>query len=69
MGTAKNTKFNSRATFNKSLEGVAWLSKWSDNTSVSVHLVGWQGSGHDTLYPSLDRINPNVGTRADLERE
>ena len=44
------------------------LSAWVDNQTVVVHLVGWQGSGHDTLYPSLDKINPNVGTSSDLYR-
>ena len=39
-----------------------------DNSTHIMHLVGWQGTGHDTLYPSLDRLNPNVGTKTDLER-
>jgi hypothetical protein len=43
-------------------------SEWSDNQTIVVHLVGWQGSGHDTLYPSLDKVNPNVGTVGDLIR-
>ena len=33
-----------------------------------VYLVGWQGTGHDTLYPSLDVLNEALGTKEDLER-
>ena len=31
-----------------------------------VYLVGGQGTGHDTLYPSLDVVNAALGTRDDL---
>ena len=63
-----NRRGVARATFNKTLEAVKWLSEWADNATVIMHLVGWQGSGHDTLYPSLDKLNPNVGTKAELQR-
>jgi hypothetical protein len=58
----------SRVTFNKTIDAVKWLADWTDNATVIWHMVGWQGSGHDTLYPSLNVINPNVGTRTDLDR-
>ena len=67
-GSIHDPHRQSRATFNKTLDAVKWMSEWSDNSTHIMHLVGWQGTGHDTLYPSLDRINPHVGTKADLER-
>ena len=57
-----------RISFNDSMQVVRKLSAFSDNTTTVLHLVGWQGSGHDTLYPSLDQLNRNVGTEADLRR-
>jgi hypothetical protein len=57
-----------RISFNESLKVVRALSSWSDNTSTVLRLVGWQGSGHDTLFPSLKKINPKVGTLADLRK-
>jgi hypothetical protein len=67
-GSVHDPQRQSRATFNKTLDAVKWLSRWSDNSTHVMHLVGWQGTGHDTLYPSLDRLNPYAGTKADLER-
>jgi hypothetical protein len=57
-----------RVSFNETLGIVKQLSAWADNQTVVMHLVGWQGSGHDTLYPSLNMVNPNVGTPSDLYR-
>lgn len=57
---------NKRISFNDTLRLVKQLSTWADNQTIVIHLVGWQGSGHDTLYPSLDMVNPNVGTASDL---
>eukprot|EP00041_Stephanoeca_diplocostata_P028410 m.805016 g.805016 ORF g.805016 m.805016 type:complete len:927 (-) comp23369_c0_seq18:132-2912(-) len=56
----------SRISFTQTLDVVKGLSSMSDNQTTVLHLVGWQGSGHDTLYPGLDRINPNVGTTTQL---
>ena len=58
----------SRITFNETLKFIKNISALADNTSLVVHLVGWQSSGHDTGYPSYDQINPNLGTVADLWR-
>lgn len=33
----------------------------------TMHIFGWSGNGHDTLYPDYD-INPALGTAADLRR-
>ena len=57
-----------RVTFNTSLDYVAALAHISDGMPLVVHLVGWQGSGHDTLFPSLNVVNPQLGTREDLQR-
>lgn len=42
-----------RISFNQTLQLVRKLSEWTDNTTTVIHLVGWQGSGHDTLYLPL----------------
>ena len=57
-----------RWSFNETLDLVKQLSVLADNQTIVIHLVGWQGSGHDTLYPSLNIVNPNVGTASDLRR-
>eukprot|EP00947_MAST-08B_sp_MAST-8B-sp1_P003034 g3034.t1 len=57
-----------RISFNETLDYVAALAHLSDNMTSIIHLVGWQGSGHDTLYPSLNRLNPALGTAEDLQR-
>jgi hypothetical protein len=57
-----------RVTFNDTLKLAAQLAALTDNTTTVLTLVGWQGSGHDTLYPSYDRANPNLGTTDDLRR-
>ena len=57
-----------RISVNGTLALVRQLSAWADNQTVVIHFVGWQGSGHDTLYPSLDKVNPTVSTAADLYR-
>eukprot|EP01043_Picozoa_sp_COSAG02_P055398 COSAG02_NODE_6414_length_3587_cov_2.185493_1_plen_951_part_00 len=59
---------NKRWSFNETFGLVKQLSAWADNQTLVIHLVGWQGSGHDTLYPSLNKVNSNVGTPSDLYR-
>ena len=50
------------------LDYVANISKITDAYAQTPILVGWQGLGHDTLYPGWDQINirPAVGGRAAL---
>ena len=55
-------------TFNETLEWVREMSLISGGMPQIVYLVGWQGTGHDTLYPSLDVINGALGTTDDLHR-
>ncbi len=57
-----------RITFNQTLDFIRNISFLADNTTIVLHLVGWQSSGHDTGYPSYDKINPNLGSSADLWR-
>ena len=55
-------------TFNETLEWIREMSLISGGMPQICYLVGWQGTGHDTLYPSLDLINVALGTRDDLYR-
>jgi hypothetical protein len=55
-----------RIRFNETLEYIKTLANITDYGLNVVHLVGWQGTGHDTLYPSLDQINPQGGSAAEL---
>jgi hypothetical protein len=55
-------------TFNETLEWVKEMSLISGGMPQIVYMVGWQGTGHDTLYPSLDVINGALGTKEDLHR-
>ena len=66
MTSYQQSASSPRIRFGEVLPIVKTLSAATDNTSLVVHLVGWQGSGHDTLYPSIDKVNPNVGTAAEL---
>ena len=58
---------NARVSFNDTLATVKALSRWADNQTVVLFLVGWQGSGHDTLYPSLDHVNANLGAGTEAQ--
>jgi hypothetical protein len=66
--TGSTSDVTQRITFNETLEYVRAIALLSDNMTSIWHLVGWQGSGHDTLYPSLNRLNRALGTDADLRR-
>lgn len=55
-------------TFSETLEWIRDMSLISGGMPQIVYLVGWQGTGHDTLYPSLDVLNEALGTKEDLER-
>eukprot|EP00039_Didymoeca_costata_P007597 m.101573 g.101573 ORF g.101573 m.101573 type:complete len:939 (+) comp13746_c0_seq3:117-2933(+) len=53
--------------FNETLGIVKQIDYISDGQMQSLHLVGWQGTGHDTLYPSYNVVNAKVGTLSDLQ--
>jgi hypothetical protein len=58
----------SRLPFAQVLGYVANISRLTDSYPQTPILVGWQGLGHDTLYPALDVLNirPDVGGAAGL---
>ena len=58
----------SRLPYAAVLEYVANISTITDGYPQTPILVGWQGLGHDTLYPGLDVLNilPDVGGAAGL---
>ena len=52
--------------FNQTLD---WLKNYSllvDGLPMTPILVGWQGNGHDSLYPGLDVVNSYLGGSAGL---
>jgi hypothetical protein len=58
----------SRLPFAQVLDYVVNISRITDSYPQTPILVGWQGLGHDTLYPALDVLNirPDVGGEAGL---
>jgi hypothetical protein len=46
---------------------VANISLLSDGMPQVPYLVGWQGTGHDTLYPSLNIVNEALGGASALQ--
>ena len=58
-----------RLPFVQVLDYISNISKITDSYPQTPILVGWQGLGHDTLYPSLDVLNvhADVGGRAGLD--
>eukprot|EP00040_Diaphanoeca_grandis_P037223 m.241469 g.241469 ORF g.241469 m.241469 type:complete len:965 (-) comp33776_c0_seq1:288-3182(-) len=59
--------YDGRITFDRALDYIQAIANMSDNMLQVTHLVGWQGSGHDTLYPSYNQINPLLGASSDLQ--
>eukprot|EP00759_Apiculatamorpha_spiralis_P002340 PhF_6_TR10860/c0_g1_i1/m.17591 len=55
-----------RITFAQGKDYFANMSLIFDSYPMVPILVGWQGLGHDTLYPSLDIVNQNLGGQAEL---
>jgi hypothetical protein len=61
-GTAYTSAANqNRILFSEVLDYVRNQSVIFDGYSQTAILVGWQGLGHDTLYPALDVINARLG--------
>ena len=57
-----------RLRFNETLKFIAKIASMSDNMPMVMHFVGWSGTGLDSLDPSYDLINPNLGTKQQLEQ-
>jgi len=55
-------------TFAQAGEIIERIHRFTDGLPQIVYLVGWQYEGHDTGYPSLDKINRALGSREDLLR-
>ena len=55
-------------TFNQSLDWLRNYSMLADGAPITTFLVGWQGNGHDSLYPGLDQVNQKLGGSTDLAR-
>ncbi|MFC1587586.1 endo-alpha-N-acetylgalactosaminidase family protein [Planctomycetota bacterium] len=53
-------------TFSQALEIIEAVHNITGGIGQIVYLVGWQYDGHDTGYPSLEKINPGLGSREEL---
>ncbi len=48
-------------TFNEVLERIKNFAVMTDSASYVIYLLGWQYTGHDTGYPSVDKVNEALG--------
>jgi hypothetical protein len=48
-------------TFDGVLEGIKEFAIQTDSASYVMYLLGWQYTGHDTGYPSVDKVNEALG--------
>ena len=53
-------------TFAQAEEIVERVHRYTDGLPQIAYLVGWQYEGHDSGYPSIDRVNTHLGTRDEL---
>jgi hypothetical protein len=53
-------------TFKQTLEIIEAIHHVTDHLPQVAYLTGWQYDGHDTGFPSHDKLNPVLGTREDL---
>eukprot|EP00054_Salpingoeca_dolichothecata_P001450 m.19248 g.19248 ORF g.19248 m.19248 type:complete len:170 (-) comp12197_c0_seq1:673-1182(-) len=56
-----------RITFRDTLPYIQAFANMTNNFPITVYLVGWQGTGHDTLYQSLNILNAKLGDTADIQ--
>ena len=52
---------NENMTFDEVLERIRVFAAQTDSAAYVVYLLGWQYSGHDTGYPSVDKVNEDLG--------
>ena len=50
-----------KTTFKQAEEIVKAISNVTDGLPQIIYLVGWQYTGHDTGYPSMDKVNERIG--------
>ncbi len=55
-----------KTTFKQALDIIRAIHNITGGMKQIVYLVGWQYDGHDTGYPSLDKINGKLGSREEL---
>lgn len=53
-------------TFEECLQIIQSIARITGGLPQIVYLVGWQYDGHDTGYPSMDKINPTLGGASKL---
>jgi hypothetical protein len=53
-------------TYKQTLEIIEAVHHVTDHMPQMAYLVGWQYDGHDTGFPSYDKLNPVLGTREEL---
>lgn len=52
---------NENLTFDELLERIKNFAVQTDSASYVIYLLGWQYTGHDTGYPSVDKVNEALG--------
>ena len=52
---------NENLTFDEVLDRIKSFAAQTDSAAYVVYLLGWQYSGHDTGYPSVDKVNEDLG--------
>lgn len=53
-------------TFAQAEQIIERIHRFTDGLPQVMYLVGWQYEGHDSGYPSIDKVNPHLGTREEL---
>lgn len=48
-------------TFDQVLDRIQEFAAQTDSAACVMYLLGWQYTGHDTGYPSVDKVNENLG--------
>ncbi|MBB6733300.1 endo-alpha-N-acetylgalactosaminidase family protein [Cohnella zeiphila] len=56
-------------TFKETLEIIRQIHNVTGGVPQIAYLIGWQFDGHDTGYPSLNRINPKLAEQPERARE
>ena len=58
---SRRGNINENLTFDEVLERIKNFAARTDSAAYVVYLLGWQYSGHDTGYPSVDKVNEDLG--------
>jgi hypothetical protein len=52
---------NENLTFNQVLDRIKEFARQTDSAAYVMYLLGWQYTGHDSGYPSIDSVNNELG--------